>query len=177
MISARDGGVQCTFHSGPNMPGKRMEVHMFAPKKILAPTDFSEFSDNALEQAVDIARQYESAIYLLHVLGVVQQCSNDYCMSADILEDLRREGMQYANEMIQQQIKKIGEAGNADIVTDIIEASPTYQVILKEQKARDIDLIVIASHGKTGLLHHFGSVADKVARGATCPVYLVRGSK
>jgi len=150
---------------------------MFAPKKILVPTDFSEFSDNALAEAVDIARQYESTIYLLHVFGLVQQCFDNYCMSADILENLRREGLSYANEMIRQQIEKTGKTDKIDIVTDIIEGSPAYEEILNEQRAKGIDLIVIASHGKTGLLHHFGSVADKVTRGATCPVYLVKGSK
>jgi nucleotide-binding universal stress UspA family protein len=47
--------------------------------------------------------------------------------------------------------------------------------ILKEQQSKKMDLIVIASHGKTGLLSHLiGSVAEKVARGAKCPVMLVR---
>jgi universal stress protein A len=147
---------------------------MFAPKKILVPTDFSEFSDHALAQAMDIARQYGSTIYLLHVLGIVQQCSNDYCLPADILEGVQREATRSAQEMIQQQIERIGNANEVKMITDIHEGGPTYREILTEQKAKEIDLIVIASHGKTGLLHHLGSVADKVTRGATCPVYLVR---
>jgi len=146
---------------------------MFAPKKILVPTDFSEFSDNALAQAVDIARQHKSTIYLLHVL-VVQ--AYDYNVPGNILEDIRRESIKSAHEMIQQQVEKIGKPKGIKIVTDIREGIPVYEEILKEQKAKDIDLIVIASHGRTGLLHHLmGSVAEKVTGGATCPVYLVRG--
>lgn len=80
--------------------------------------------------------------------------------------------------MIQQQVEKIGKPNGIEIVTDIREGIPVYEKILEEQKAKDIDLIVIASHGTTGLLHHLiGSVADKVTKSATCPVYLVRGPK
>jgi nucleotide-binding universal stress UspA family protein len=148
---------------------------MFTPKKILVPTDFSEFSDNALAQAVDIARQYKSTIYLLHVL-VVQEYA--YYLPGSILEDIRRESIKSAQKMIQQQVEKIGKPNGVEIVTDIREGIPVYEEILEEQKAKDIDLIVIASHGTTGLLHHLiGSVADKVTKSATCPVYLVRGPK
>jgi universal stress protein A len=151
---------------------------MFAPKKILVPTDFSEFSDNALAQAVDIAKQYKSTIYLLHVLGILRQCTYDYCMPADTLEEVRSESAKSAQEMMQKQVEKVGKKKEIEIVTDIREGVSTYEEILNEQKTRGVDLIVIASHGKTGLLHHLiGSVADKVTRGATCPVYLVRGPK
>ena len=151
---------------------------MFAPKKILVPTDFSEFSDNALAQAVDIARQHKSTIYLLHVLGIMRQCAADYCIPTATLEDMRRESIKFAREMIQKQVEKVGKTNGIEIITDIREGAPTYEEILKEQKAKNADLIVIASHGKTGLLHHLmGSVADKVTKGATCPVYLVRGPK
>jgi len=148
---------------------------MFAPKKILVPTDFSEFSDNALAQAVDIARWQKSTIYLFHVL-VVQ--AYDYYIPGDILADIRRESIKAAREMIGKQVEKVGKPKDIEIVTDIREGIPVYEVILEEQKAKGIDLIIIASHGTTGLLHHLiGSVADKVTKSATCPVYLVRGLK
>ena len=151
---------------------------MFAPKKILVPTDFSEHSDSALAQAVDIARQHKSTIYLLHVLGVVRQCVAEYCMPPELLEDVRKEAMRFAQEMIQAQIQKAGKPSDIEIIPDIREGTPPYEEILRAQKERDIDLIVIASHGKTGLLHHLiGSVTDKVVRSAECPVYLVRSSK
>jgi universal stress protein A len=150
---------------------------MFSPKKILVPTDFSEFSDNAIADAVDIARQHKSTIHLLHVLSVVQQCLHDYCLAADALEDVRRKSFESAREMIQKQVEKVGKTDGVEIITDIREGAPIYEEILKEQKDINVDLIVIASHGKTGLLHHLGSVVDKVTRGATCPVYLVRASK
>ena len=50
---------------------------MIAPKTILVPTDFSKFSDDALEVAYDMAKQYQAKIYLLHVVETIQQCAVD----------------------------------------------------------------------------------------------------
>jgi len=148
---------------------------MFAPKKILVPTDFSEFSDNALAQAVDIARWQKSTICLSHVLVVH---SYSYYLPGNILEDIRSESLKAAHEMIEKQVKKIGKPKDIEIVTDIREGIPVYEEILREQREKDIDLIVIAAHGTTGLLYHLiGSVAEKVTRSATSPVYLIRGQK
>ena len=67
---------------------------------------------------------------------------------------------------------KIAKDQKLDIAFDIKTGVP-YEEILKEQQEKKADLIVIASHGRTGLLHHLGSVADKVMRSAKCPVLLV----
>jgi nucleotide-binding universal stress UspA family protein len=56
-----------------------------------------------------------------------------------------------------------------------VKKGTPYEEILKDQMEKNIDLIVIASHGTTGLLNYFmGSVADKVTKGAKCPVLLLR---
>jgi nucleotide-binding universal stress UspA family protein len=61
-----------------------------------------------------------------------------------------------------------------EIIKSITKGTP-YEQILKEQQSKKVDLIVIASQGKTGILSHFiGNVAEKVLRGATCPVVLVK---
>jgi len=96
---------------------------MFAPKNILVPTDFSEHSDRALAEAVDIARQHKARIYLLHVLGVVRQCVSDYCMPADLLEDVREEAMRSTREMIRSQIEKVGPPTDTEIIPDIGEGT------------------------------------------------------
>lgn len=150
---------------------------MFAPSRILVPTDFSEFSDHALADAIDIAARYGSTIYLLHVVGVVQQCSVDYCMSNEAVDGVRNSVVQSAARMMEKQVERVVKNREITIEKDIVEARPVYTKILEVQKERGIDLIVIASHGKSGLLHRLlGSVADKVTRMATCPVYLLRPS-
>ena len=76
--------------------------------------------------------------------------------------------------MMQKQINKVFKSKDVEVVSDVKKGTP-YEEILKEQQSKKMDLIVIASHGKTGLLSHLiGSVAEKVARGAKCPVMLVR---
>ena len=55
---------------------------MFSPKKILVPTDFSVYADNALKQAIDVAKQNKAKIYLFHVIDDgFQQCAVDYCLN------------------------------------------------------------------------------------------------
>ena len=147
---------------------------MFAPKKILVPTDFSKFSDNALKQAYDIAKQYKAKIYLLHVIEVVQTCSIDYCLDDQTVRTLDEKSLEFSEKMIRKQINKVFKSKDVEVVSDVKKGTPLEE-ILKEQQSKKMDLIVIASHGKTGLLSHLiGSVAEKVARGAKCPVMLVR---
>lgn len=147
---------------------------MFAPKSILVPTDFSEFSDNALEKAYDIAKQYKAKVYLLHVIGVVRTCAVDYCFDQQTIDELDRKAAESSRDMMQKQIEKVVKSKDVEITAHLTKGTP-YEEILKEQEARDIDLIVIASHGRTGILGHLlGSVAEKVVRGAKCPVVLVK---
>jgi nucleotide-binding universal stress UspA family protein len=83
--------------------------------------------------------------------------------------------MQSAQDMMQKQIRRVVKSNDVDIVSDVRKGTP-YQEILKEQEDKKIDLIVIATHGWTGLIDHLlGSVAEKVARHAKCSVFLVRG--
>lgn len=148
---------------------------MAMPKKILVPTDFSGFSDKALEEAVEMAKRNRAKIYLFHVIPIIQQCAVDYCIDSAIVDDLEREAMQYSQDMMQKQIERVAKSGEVDIVWDIQKGTP-YQGILREQEEKEIDLIVIATHGRTGLMGHLlGSVAEKVVKHAGCSVFLVRG--
>jgi nucleotide-binding universal stress UspA family protein len=148
---------------------------MFTPKKILVPTDFSKFSTNALKQAVDIAKQHKSRIYLLHVIGIIQTCAVDYCLDQATLDQLEQKSSDSSRVMMAKQIKKVVKGEGVEIIPVVRKGTP-YEEILKEQQEKKIDLIVIASHGSTGLLHHLmGSVAAKVTKGATCPVLVAKG--
>lgn len=147
---------------------------MFAPKTILVPTDFSEYSDYAFEQAVDIARQHKAKIFLFHVNATVQQCSVDYCIDDATVKTVVQKSMESADAMMKKQIDTVAKTKDVEIISDIASGVP-YEEILKEQQAKNIDLIVIASHGRTGLVGHLmGSVTEKVARGAKCPVVIAK---
>jgi universal stress protein A len=147
---------------------------MFAPKTILVPTDFSEYSDKALEIAVDIAKKENAAIEFIHIIAVIQTCAVDYCFDQQTLDQLEENSANASKEQMAKQIDRIPGAKSISITTVIRKGVP-YEEIVKEQIEKKIDLIVIASHGMTGLLHYLiGSVAEKVMKGAKCPVLLVR---
>ncbi len=147
---------------------------MFSPKQIIVPTDFSEYSDKALKQAIDIAKQYNSKIYLLHVVGSVIQCTIDYCLDPKTTNLIEKESIAAAKKMIQEQILKFPDSKALEIVADIRKGTP-YEEILKAQQEQKGDLIIIASHGQTGLIRHLmGSVAEKVIRQSKCSVLLVK---
>jgi nucleotide-binding universal stress UspA family protein len=146
---------------------------MFAPKNILVPTDFSAYSDKALKKAVEIASQHKSKIYLLHVVDEVMQCAVDYCLDVSLVKQIEKQSLKFAKEKLQKEVEELVPSKDIQIIADV-KMGDTYETILKEQKDKRIDLIVIASRGKKGLIHHLGSIADKVMRGAKCPVMLVK---
>ena len=146
---------------------------MFAPKNILVPTDFSEYSGKALKKAVEIASEHKSKIYLLHVVDEVMQCAVDYCLDISLVKQIEKQSLNFAKEKLQKEAEGFAKSKGIQIIVDL-KMGDTYETILKEQKDKRIDLIVIASRGKKGLIHHLGSVADKVMRGAKCPVMLVK---
>ncbi len=147
---------------------------MFAPRNILVPTDFSKYSQKAFREAVDIGKAHGSKVYVLHVIDVIRQCTMEFCMDDTTENQLIKEGIKKAKEMFHKDVERLGDLKGLDIRLDVRKGVP-YEEILKEQKARKIDLVVIASHGRTGLLRYLmGSVAERVTKGAKCSVLLVR---
>jgi universal stress protein A len=145
--------------------------HVFQPRKILVPTDFSEDSDLAFRMALSIAVNYQARIFLLHVIS--KQDLADYCLDQNIVDRVLNESIVFSNEKLQEVIDKNRQSGNIKVIPDVRKGQP-YEEILNEASERKIDLIVIASHGKTGLQKYFiGSVTEKVMKEAKCPVLLI----
>jgi universal stress protein A len=148
---------------------------MFKPYRILVPTDMSEHSDKAIRNAFDIAKQYNAEVFLLHVIQEpVQQCTIDYCISEELLSQLQEQMLESVRKGMRTQLAKFPSIDPALITTDVKIGIP-YQAILKEAEERDIDLIVIASLGSSGLAKYLmGSVARHVLLGAKCSVLLTK---
>jgi universal stress protein A len=148
---------------------------MFNPTKILVPTDFSEYSDKALQQALDIAKQYHSRVYLLHVIhSEIQRCHVDYCLSDEQMEQFKKQMADGAYEALKKQTDKFPEAKEVEVTTEVKQGTP-YDAILKEEQEKGIDLIVIAPRGRTGITkYHMGGNALNVLKGAKCPVLLAK---
>jgi universal stress protein A len=151
---------------------------MFAPKRILVPTDFSRYSDEALKKAVDIAKQYGAKVVILHVARVAQHWPTGYALNLDVptIEDYEAASVKLAQQLIDEQVKRTIGDTDVDMVYEVRSGEP-YEEILSECSGKAMDVIVIASHGRTGVLSHLiGSVALKVAQHAKCPVLLVRAN-
>ncbi|HLA04927.1 MAG TPA: universal stress protein [Syntrophales bacterium] len=149
---------------------------MFAPKRILVPTDFSNYADNALRQAVDIAKQYHAKIFLLHVIGDhIRQCIEDYCLSDAVVKEIEQDSMMASLDNLKKEINRLSDDSSDVEIFSYVKRGVPSEEVLREQEEKDIDLIVMASHGRTGISRILiGSVAEKVMRGAKCPVMLVR---
>jgi len=147
---------------------------MLKPTKILVPTDFSEHSDKALKQGLDIAKQYNAEVYLLNVVAPIEQCIIDYCIPDASIKGIEENVKKTALENLTKQLDKFPLSKEVKVTTDIKFGLP-YDEILKEAERVGIDLIVIASLGKSGLAKYLiGGVARNVLKSAKCPVLLTK---
>ena len=142
---------------------------MFKIKNILLPTDFSNISLTAAEYALELANEYNAK---LHVLNVLEKTPPILAIRS---LDLSREKITQsidadAQLRLDECVKKIKKIRNAEIVP-AIRKGIDFEEILKYSTENKIDVIVIATHGRTGILHTLlGSVAEKVIRYSKIPV-------
>ena len=88
--------------------------------------------------------------------------------------ELEKQILASSEDMMKQQIERVVKSKDVEVIPDIKKGT-AYREILNEQQSKNIDVIVIGSHGKSGLIgHRIGSVAEKITREAKCPVILVR---
>jgi nucleotide-binding universal stress UspA family protein len=148
---------------------------MLMPTRILVPTDFSEPSDKALEQALDIARQYHAKVFVVHVMhGEFYGLSEGFSSNLEALWKMKDYRQAEAEERLQHQLRKFPQANEVEVSASIRQGV-AYEEILAEGKEKKIDLIVIASLGRTGIAKYLiGSVARNVLRGSKCPVLLTK---
>ena len=140
-------------------------------KTILCPIDFSEISANAMEYAVFLASHHHAELLLLHVVEYLQEFEQYQILvftSQELVEKMEQQAHEELNKLTEQ-IKKTVK------VETVVRQGKPFVEIIKEAKEKDMDLIVMASHGRTGISHMLmGSVAEKVVRKANCPVLIVR---
>ncbi|MHB8483972.1 MAG: universal stress protein, partial [Nitrospiria bacterium] len=138
-------------------------------KKILVPTDFSPQSEKSLDHAVMIANQFAAKIFLLHVIEPFPYTTTDAFMVVD-----NSEAMRSIAESLIKNLDKTLRQRKISAKTDLVVGNTTQEIIMKAEREK-IDLIVMGTHGRTGLEHVLlGSVAEKVVRLATCPVLTIR---
>ncbi|HHT9110926.1 MAG TPA: universal stress protein [Candidatus Brocadiaceae bacterium] len=143
---------------------------MIVLKKILCPVDHSECSYLALKYAISLALKDKAKLYLMHVVDTRLYDTEIYKFSPYQLQ----ESDVYK---IREDLMKSLPEGTSDVlaVETIVVKGVPFQEIISTVKEIGADIIVIGTHGRTGLSHiMMGSVAEKVVRKASCPVLTVR---
>ncbi len=147
---------------------------MIAIQRILFPTDFSEYSVNALRYARGFA---ETGNAELHIVNVVDEASL-YWMAMGPNSLPVGPSPQELMEMAQKEMAAFVEkhlAGTSVKVVPVVLSGRPFLEIINYARNNAMDLIVIATHGRTGLQHVLlGSVTEKVIRKSPCPVLSVR---
>lgn len=147
---------------------------MIRLKRILVPTDFSEFSKPALAYACALAARFESELHLLHVVQDPAVYVPDPTMITMEAIQEQSEELRAAAMLALAKLPEGDWDNGVPVVRDARHGSPFLE-ILRYARDEDIDLIVIGTHGRTGLKHVFiGSQAERVVRKAPCPVLTVR---
>ncbi|MEW6194043.1 MAG: universal stress protein [Bacteroidota bacterium] len=145
---------------------------MFDIKKIIVPTDFSKLSFSALEYALDLAERMDATIHLIYVLEKTPPFLA--IRSIDVSEeDVIRNMEEEARKQLSKTATEFRMESNVKIM-EVLRKGNDYEEIVNYSKEINCDLIVIATHGRTGVLHTLlGSVAEKVIRYAKCPVLVI----
>jgi nucleotide-binding universal stress UspA family protein len=135
-------------------------------EKILVAVDGSEYSDKVLDQAISLGKTCNSSIFAISVIDLYPE----QLAVAPALE----EKMSKETREVLDRVKDRVEKENIPCETIVRIGGQAHEFIVEEAKKRDIDLIVIGSHGKTGLKSVLiGSVSQKVIGHSPCPVLVV----
>ncbi len=141
-------------------------------QNILVPTDFSEPSRKALRYAVSFAEEFGARITLLHVVKPVIPTHEDYPIRRVIQDD--KSLVSGAENALGQLCQREG-INPGWIRKALVRLGAPSEEIMKVARESQVDLIVIGTHGYTGLKHIFaGSTTERVVRHAPCPVLVVR---
>ena len=143
--------------------------------KILVPVDFSEYTDEILEYATEIARKFGASLHLMHVIPTM-----DYFTPYESF--ITPENAEAAQQAIAADVKKHLEETAGPIsgiaVTRAVRTGAAFVEITQYAESEGIDLIVMGTHGRGGIEHLLlGSVAGRVIRRAPCPVLTIRPKK
>jgi nucleotide-binding universal stress UspA family protein len=144
-------------------------------RRILVPIDFSDHSKKALQYAIPFAEQFKASIDLLYVVEPAiypADFSFGQVGFPAVEDELRDRGGEELEALVAREIGGRVDARSA------VRTGKAFHEIGQYAQDESIDLIIIATHGHSGMEHVlFGSTAEKVVRHAPCPVLVVRMSE
>ncbi len=140
-------------------------------KKVMCAIDFSDLSNYAFEYTLDLLKGQDTQIILIHVIEHLYYHDHFLILSLspDEIED---KFTKLAKEKLTELTKNYTNDFSFKFI--IREGHPQTEIV-NASKKQDVDLIVIASHGHTGIAHVIlGSIAERVVQNASCPVLIVK---
>jgi universal stress protein A len=143
-------------------------------KKILVPIDFTPHSEEALRVASDIAVHYSASITLVYCQEPVEYALPEGAVPYTPPPDQARVLADTFRERLRDATRRAEEMGVWIVNSRLLQGSPS-RAIVDFAKTEGFDVIVLGTHGRTGLQHVLmGSVAERVLRTAPCPVMAVK---
>jgi universal stress protein A len=148
-------------------------------KKVLAPIDFSEHSMEALRGAAELAKDVGAEVHLMHVIAPHHHfIPLPLATNAEQSRELAREASMI--EQAEEELARIkkDDFGDSKKVFTFAVVGPPVQKLIEYAKEQGIDLIVMSTHGRTGVGHALiGSVTEKMVRNSPCSVLVLRARK
>lgn len=149
-------------------------------KKILAPTDLSKFSRSGVRYALELARDAGAELIVLHVVNYEEITQFQRGSDEVAVADFSSRAPQKLLERHQHALRGFLKENCSDLlplveIEEKVEFGRPDKSIIEEARSAGVDLIVISTHGRSGLSHMIlGSVTEKVVREASCPVLSIR---
>ena len=143
-------------------------------RRILHPSDFSKASSAAFAKAIDMAKSSRAQLLVVHVMSPFVPIPGDGYVSPKVYDDLAASTRASAQK---QLAKLLARAKTARVrAKGFLLEGVAHEQILRFAKSRRADLVVMGTHGRSGLAKLFlGSVAGRVVAAASCPVMTVKG--
>jgi nucleotide-binding universal stress UspA family protein len=139
--------------------------------KILCPIDFSPGSQRALHMAIRLANEQHAELALMHVWYVPTTGLGDFPFPRGLAERIVGQARQALDDAVQEA----RDAGVTAVTSQLAKGVPGWTIIAAVNDDRAIDLVVVGTHGRTGLARVLvGSVAEYIVRHAPCAVLVVR---
>ena len=146
--------------------------------RILVPLDCSKYAENSLKVAIEIAKKFNSSIFLIHVIS----SREEYCRSGitgkvrvkcDVIQVTEEDIPKICNDLLERSKKNVTREGI--LVQTILKQGRVVDEILNTIKEGEFDLVVMGSRGHGRIKKIFlGSVSSGVVQEAICPVLLTR---
>ena len=148
-------------------------------KRILVPTDFSEGAEHALEYAICLSGFYHAEIVLLHVFDLPEYLSllsEKAGLDSEAPERVLEAAKKRAVEKLQDIVRPL--ADKEPVIIIFLAIGVPFEEIVRVAAEWDVELIVMSTHGRTGLAHFLlGSITERVVSHAACPVLVVNQKK